>query len=72
MNVQNARRLDFEDRILSQILPQFQLNRLDSGPVFMGDQRVVSAPGFLFRLALCIPEWYPDDMPSLYLVFLEF
>ena len=68
MNVQNARRLDFEARILSQKLPQFQLYRLDYGPVFTGYQRVVSAPGFLFQLALCIPEWYPDEMPSLYVV----
>lgn len=60
-------RLSFEANIFAKHLPSFILHLLEDPPYFVGDYRTTSG-GNIYRLKVMVSKWYPNEMPSLYVV----
>jgi len=64
---QNTRRLQVEKGIMARELPQFIFFEIGNDSYFQG-WHIVST-GLLYQLKLVLSEWYPDQMPSLYVSY---
>jgi hypothetical protein len=60
-------RLEFEKKIMSRNLPQFRFNNTVSEEDFSGWQTTQTRRR-RYKLKLSIPSYYPDMMPSLYII----
>lgn len=60
-------RLQFEKSIMQNEMPQFLLYQTGNANYFYGCQTTTTL-GLLYTLKLTIPTWYPDEMPSLFVV----
>jgi ubiquitin-protein ligase len=60
-------RLQFEKNIVQYEMPQFRLYQMGDEYYFLGRQ-TTTALGRQYNLKLIIPAWYPDQMPSLFVV----
>jgi len=60
-------RLQFEKSIMQNEMPQFLLCQTGNENYFYGCQTTTTL-GLLHILKLTIPTWYPDEMPSLFVV----
>jgi hypothetical protein len=60
-------RLQFEKGIVQYEMPHFRLYQLGNENYFHGRQ-ATTALGRQYTLKLIIPPWYPDEMPSLFVV----
>ena len=67
MMFQNTRRLQVEKGIMARELPQFIFFEIGNDSYFQG-WHIVST-GLLYQLKLVLSEWYPDQMPSLYVTY---
>ncbi|MFH2000093.1 MAG: hypothetical protein ABIK28_10445 [Planctomycetota bacterium] len=60
-------RLSFEAKIFAKYLSTFSFDLSQFPPCFVGNYRT-TAGGNVYRLKVVPPEWYPNDMPSLYVI----
>jgi hypothetical protein len=65
--LQNTRRLQLEKVIMARELPQFMFYQMGNETYFQGWHAVLT--GLLYQLKLVLSEWYPDQMPSLYVTY---
>ena len=67
MMLKNAGRLQLERRIMGRELPQFMFFEIGNDSYFQGCHIVSN--GLLYHLELVLSEWYPDQMPNLYVTY---
>ena len=61
-------RLGLEKALVSRELPQFQIYKSGDKVYFKGWQKT-SYRSQDYQLKLALPRWYPDDMPSLSVIY---